>query len=358
MTTVSAVDQTLPTRPLGRTGVAVPRVIFGTSALGNLYAIPNDETKLAILRAITTQLGQHAVLDSAGKYGAGLALEWIGRGLRELDVSHNEVTISNKLGWYRIPLAGTEPTFEPGVWKGLTFDAEQRISGEGIIQCHEQGCALLGPPYRPALLSVHDPDEYLAAATSDGDRNRRWHDVVQAYRALIDLRRRGKIRGVGVGSKDWRTIRTLADAVDLDWVMLACSFTVYTHPPELLAFIAELDQRRVGIINSAVFNGGFLTGHSEHFDYRLVLPTEARDRALLAWRDRFISVCQKHGVAPAAACVAFGLSAPGVVGIALNSSKPSRIAHNVALAHAVTPPALWTDLKSAKLIDPAYPYLG
>ena len=34
-------------------------------------------------------------------------------------------------------------------------------------------------------------------------------------------------RGVGVGSKDWRVIRDLADKVDLDWVMLACSFTVY-----------------------------------------------------------------------------------------------------------------------------------
>ena len=345
-------------RPLGRTGVDVPRVIFGTSALGNLYAIPSDETKRDILGAITATLGPHAVLDTAGKYGAGLALECIGRGLREVGVPPDQITISNKLGWYRIPLAGAEPTFEPGVWKGLRFDAEQRISAESIIECHEQGCALLGEPYRPALLSVHDPDEYLAAAADDGDRSRRWDDVLGAYRALTELRRRGDIRGVGVGSKDWRTIRALADAVDLDWVMLACSLTVFTHPPELIAFVAELERHGVGIINSAVFNGGFLTGRSEYFDYRRVTPADAHHRALLSWRRGFLDVCSRHGVSPAAACVAFGLSVPAVACLALNSSKPSRIADNVALAHTEIPPALWTDLKREQLIDPEYPFLG
>ena len=358
MTSSIAASHDSPTRPFGRTDLRVPRVIFGTSALGNLYEIPSDETKLEILRAITSELGPQAVLDTAGKYGAGLALEWVGRGLREIGARPDQVTISNKLGWYRIPLADTEPAFEPGVWQGLAFDAEQRISADGIIQCHEQGCALLGPPYRPSLLSVHDPDEYLAAATSRADCDRRWHDVVQAYDALIELRRREGIRGVGVGAKDWRVVRALADAVDLDWVMLACSFTVFTHPPEVLAFIDDLSGRGVAVVNSAVFNSGFLAGQSEYFDYRKVDPTDAHDRALLAWRDRFVSVCRRHEVAPAAACVAFALSAPGVVTIALNCYDPSRVIENLALAHAETPPELWIELKRARLIDPAFPYLG
>ena len=99
----------IPTRPLGRTKIEVPRVVFGTSTLGNLYAIPSDETKRAVLDAVVTQLGPHAVLDTAGKYGAGLALESIGRGLRELGVAADQVTLSNKLGWYRIPLETDSP---------------------------------------------------------------------------------------------------------------------------------------------------------------------------------------------------------------------------------------------------------
>jgi D-threo-aldose 1-dehydrogenase len=336
----------------------MPRVIFGTSTLGNLYDIPSDETKRAVLDAVVTELGSHAVLDTAGKYGAGLALECIGRGLRELGVAATQVALSNKLGWYRIPLVGDEPTFEPGVWKGLRFDAEQRVSAEGIMACHEQGCELLGKPYRPALLSVHDPDEYLAAAQSESDRERRWQDVLGAYEALVQLRRQGEVRGVGVGAKDWRTIRALADTVDLDWVMLACSFTAFTHPPELVAFMAELGHRGVGIINSAVFHGGFLTGRGEYFDYRRVTPATGRDRALLAWRERFVEVCRHHEVTPAAASVAFGLSAPEVACIAVASAKPSRIADNVALAYGEVTPDLWAHLKRERLIDPEYPYLG
>jgi D-threo-aldose 1-dehydrogenase len=44
-----------------------------------------------------------------------------------------------------------------------------------------------------------------------------------------------------VGAKDWRVIRAIAEVVDLDWVMFACSLTVYTHPPELLEFCATVD---------------------------------------------------------------------------------------------------------------------
>jgi len=56
-----------------------------------------------------------AVFDSAGKYGAGLALEVLGQCLEELNVPPEKVVISNKLAWKRIPLPeGAEPTFEPG----------------------------------------------------------------------------------------------------------------------------------------------------------------------------------------------------------------------------------------------------
>jgi len=82
------------------------------------------------------------VLDSAGKYGAGLVLESIGHCLRELDIQPRDAIISNKLGWYRVPLNGSEPTFEPGVWAGIQHDAEVRINYDGMLQCWDQGCHL------------------------------------------------------------------------------------------------------------------------------------------------------------------------------------------------------------------------
>src|ERR1043165_3139000 len=210
-------------RPLGKTGLTVPPVIFGTSCLGNLYEVVADETKTAIVSEIIRRSPSPFVLDSAGKYGAGLALEVVGNSLRKLGVPASQVIISNKLGWYRVPLRGPEPTFERGVWAGIQHDAESRISYDGILKCYEQGNALLGGNCTAQLVSVHDPDEFLAAAKSPAERRRRFDDVLGAYRALFELKRGGQVTAVGIGSKDWRVIREIAQRVPLDLVMFACS---------------------------------------------------------------------------------------------------------------------------------------
>lgn len=340
---------------LGSTGMAIPRVIFGTSCLGNLYEVVTEEAKLAIVREIIRHSPAPVVLDSAGKYGAGLALEVIGRLLRALKVTPAQVLISNKLGWYRVPLRGPEPTFERGVWAGIQHDAESRISYEGILQCYEQGNALLGQDYITQLVSVHDPDEFLAAAKTPAERQQRFADVLDAYRALFELKKSGRVKAVGIGSKDWRVIREIAEQVPLDWVMFACSLTVYSHPPELLQFIAQLHARGVGMINSAVFHAGFLTGGA-WFDYRK--PDPVRDAALFQWREKFLAVCRNFSVNPADVCVQFGLALPGVVAVALNTGKPARIQENVASAGRPIPPALWRALKDEGLMARDFPYLG
>jgi len=342
-------------RALGKTAVRVPPIIFGTSCLGNLYETVPDETKLATVREMIRCLSAPVAFDSAGKYGAGLALEVIGRCLRELHIPPTAVIISNKLGWYRVPLHGPEPTFERGVWADLHHDAESRISYEGVIQCYEQGCDLLGAEYAPKLASVHDPDEYLAAASDPSAYAQRWQDVRDAYRALFELKAKGVVQAVGVGAKDWRIIRRIAEEVDLDWVMLACSLTVYTHPAEVLEFCAQLHARGIGIINSAVFHAGFLTGGA-WFNYRK--PDPVNDAALFRWRTRFLAICSEFSVKPAEACVRFSFAVPGVVAVALNTSQPERIAENVASVTAEIPAAFWRKMKTAGLVGASLTHLG
>ena len=343
-------------KALGVTGLDVPPLIFGTSCLGNLYTALPWETKLDTVREFLRWVKPPVVLDSAGKYGAGLSLEVLGKALRQLGVAPGDVIISNKLGWVRVPLRGPEPTFEPGVWGELKHDAEQRIGHEGILRCWEQGCRLLGAPYQPQLVSVHDPDEYLAAADSEEQRRGRWSDILGAYRALFELKRRGEVKAVGVGSKDWTVVRDLAEAVDLDWVMLACSLTLYRHPPELLDLVESLRRRGVSIVNSAVFNAGFLVG-GRYFDYRRPDSASPEDRPLFRWRDRFLALCRQFSVSPAAACVQFALSPPGVVSVALNTSRPSRVAENAAIVSAEIPREFWTAARDAGLVASTYPYV-
>lgn len=339
-----------PGADVGRQGLRLPPVLFGISALGNLYRALPDASKAGIVAACRAATAGTVVFDGAGKYGAGLALEVLGRSLREAGASAAEVLISNKLAWRRTPLTGPEPTFEPGAWVGIANDAVQDISHDGILRCWEEGDRLLGAPYRAGLVSVHDPDEYLAAASGPADRARRFDDVVGAYRALDGLRARGAVAAVGIGCKDWRVAREIAARVRLDWVMLACSLTVYSHPRELVAWVAELDRAGVTVIDSALFHGGFLTGGG-FFDYRKIEADSDGGRALFAWRAAFAATCARHGVAPAHACVRFALAVPGIRSIALNTTDPARVPANVAMAVTPVPRALWRDLADARLID-------
>jgi D-threo-aldose 1-dehydrogenase len=342
--------------PVGNTGISIPRIIFGTSALGNLYSALSDETKTGIVRECFQNVPKPVVFDTAGKYGAGLALESLGRILATQNIKQEDVIISNKLGWLRTQLNGPEPQFEKGVWFNIRNDARLKISYEGILECREQGNELLGGKYEPSMVSVHDPDEYLARAGENTEFKKLFSDILNAYRALADLKSEGKVRAVGVGAKNWKTIKLIAEEVDLDWVMFANSMTIYRHPKDLLEFMDRLHRKGVAIINSAVFHAGFLTG-GDFFDYVKINSDSPENISKFRWREKFFAVCKKYDVPPARACVQFALTPPGVVSISLNTSRPDRVKENVSLVESEIPEDFWKEMTGKGLIDHEYPYL-
>jgi D-threo-aldose 1-dehydrogenase len=328
--------------------VNIPRIVFGTSGLGNLYREMTDETKLRIVARCIALSKDIPFFDTAGKYGAGMALEVLGRSFKASNVAQSSVMISNKLGWLRTQLKTPEPTFEPGVWKGLRHDAIQRISHDGILECFEQGNELLNG-YRAQVVSVHDPDEYLASAVTSDDVSRRYNDIIGAYEALEGLKIKGEVTAIGVGAKNWRTVRQLVNDVPLDWVMLAGSLTVRSHDPELLEFVRELGNRRIQIINAAVFHSGFLVG-GDYFDYKLVSAANPGHYDLFRWRGNFHRICARFNIPPAAACVQFSLALPGVTGVALNVMDEHCIKDNLELPNVPIPDEFWRALKAERLI--------
>jgi D-threo-aldose 1-dehydrogenase len=347
-------EQQPPPSSRGASNLRLPRIVFGTGSLGNQYEALPEQTKSKITQEWFKHAGHPVFLDTAGKYGAGLALESIGKHLRHLAIAPENVVISNKLGWKRTPLRGLEPTFEPEVWANLQHDAEQQISYAGILDCWRQGCELLGAPYTTQLVSVHDPDEYLHGAKTESERKRRLENILDAYRALNELKQSGQVTAIGVGCKTWQVVRQIVAEVPLDWVMLANSLTIYRHPLQLLQFVNELAQRGIAVINSAVFHAGFFTG-GEFFDYRK--PTPDREPEIFAWRAKFLELCRQYSVSPTVACVQFALSPPGVAAVALNTSRPSRVAENVAAVETTVPSEFWAAAKTAGLIAADYPYL-
>ena len=326
----------------------IPPVVFGSAGLGNLFVAHNDAVKLEIIKECIVHSTGKVVFDTAGKYGAGLALEVIGKSLNQLNIKQDEVIISNKLGWYRTPLTGPEPTFEPGVWRDLKHDAIQKISYDGILECFHQGNDLLNG-YIPQWVSVHDPDEYLEAATDAKDEVRRYNDILGAYEALKELKQKGKIVSFGVGAKHWRSIELISKDIQLDWVMIANSISVHSHPQELLDFVKVLHEKGTVIINSAVFNGGFLVGR-EYYNYQLVDKNTPEGKALYDWRDAFFELCKNFGVQPAEACFNFGFNIPGVNSVAMSTSNPAKVQQNIAMATKKMPEGFWDAMVAKGLL--------
>ena len=325
----------------------LPKVIFGTSSLGNLFSEPTYEEKKAVVSEIVTASNGLAVFDSAGKYGAGLALESLGKCLEDLNVAPENVLISNKLAWKRVPLTTPEPTFEPGAWINLKNDAIQDISYQGILDCYEQGNELLGK-YEAKVVSIHDPDEYLNSAENDAVLAQRKEDLLGAYKALKELKDAGKVYSIGIGAKDISVIDFVSDHIQLDWAMFACSITPYTHSDFAKSLLKKLGKQGVDVINSAVFNAGFLIG-GDHFDYRKITPES--DPEIFAWRDKFQALCKEFDVSAPAVCVQFSFLFPEIKSIALNTSKPARVKLNIDLAEAVIPNEFWQRMQSDGLIN-------
>ena len=350
-------------------------IVFGTSCLGNLYREIPFETKVEIA-AEWFKAFNRPVIDSAGKYGAGLSLECIGKALKALGKKNGDLTISVKLGWRRSrrlrrlgdkpPYQFEEPTFEPGAWKGIEYDAMQDISYDGILRCYEEAKDLLGG-FPINLVSVHDPDEYLFHAGAPRARGiprakraakraqcgvRRDDEdsafslalceIKDAYRALFELKARGDVESVGIGSKDWHAIEMLwREGVRFDWAMFACQPTILVHPPELISFVNELKSAGVTLIDSAVFNGGFLLG-SDMLDYRKADPE--KDSAAFAFRERYLGLCRRYGLDPAAPAVQYAYRL-GFDSVALNTSSPKRIIQNASYASVSVPDNFWREIE-------------
>ena len=232
----------------------------------------------------------------------------------------------------------------------------QDISYSGIRACFEQGLELLGGDYSTQLISVHDPDEYLDAAATPDERKRRFDDILGAYTALGEIKAEGLAKGIGVGAKNWRSIAEIDAQVDLDWVMFANSYTLYSHPADLLAFMDSLHAKGVAIINSAVFNAGFLTG-GDFFNYVKLDPANHEHAEKFAWREKFNALCARHGQVPAEVCIQFGRSHPGIVALALSTSKPARVQTNVDAMSVEVPSAFWQVLKVEGLLAADHPYI-
>jgi len=340
----------IPTRPLGRTGLSVSVVGFGSAPLGDLYAQLDDATAIATVEAAHAQ--GVTLFDTSPHYGRGLAEHRCGTALRR--VARQSFVLSTKVGRVMEARPDVEivaATGGAGFVGGLPHRPRFDYSYDGAMRAFEQSLLRLGTD-RVDVLLIHDCDRFMHGR--EGYEIRFAEAMAGAYVALDRLRTAGAVKGIGIGVNDAEACARFARAGDFDCMLLAGRYSLLEQPA-LASFLPLAVEKCIAMMLGGVFNSGILaTGPvaGARYNYRPA-PPEVLEKV-----GRIERVCRSHGVAMPDAALQFPLAHPAVASVVLGAVSPDEVARNVAALTRPIPPALWRDLKDESLLDPAVPVPG
>lgn len=329
------------TRRIGTRDLFVSQLGIGCAPFGSIAPTDTDD---AIQRTFADlhAAGQR-YFDVAPFYGSGLAEHRLGACLRRVD--RRELVLSTKIGRLLQPLPGGAAAGASG--GRYPFEVAFDYSYDGTMRSLEHSMQRLGTNAIDIAL-IHDV-------------NRRWQgDLVEqryaeamegAHRALSDLRAAGAIKAFGVGVNDWSILERFAADGDFDCFMLAGRYTLLDHT-SLATFLPDCERRGISVLMAAPFNSGILaTGAKDGATFFYV---EA-DPEIKARTQRIEAVCERHGVALAAAALQFPLHHPAIASVVTGMRSAHEAAANLAHVRAPIPSAFWDELKSEGLISRAAP---
>lgn len=333
-------------RPLGRTGIPVSTLGFGSGPLGDLYAVLNEHAALDAVRA-AVQVGI-SLFDTSPFYGHGLAEHRVGTILRNLP--RDSFIMSTKVGRWMDPLnppADGRP-LSPGFAGGFPHPARLDYSYDGTLRSLEQSLLRLGID-RVDIVLIHDVDAHIHGAEGVETHFRTAMDG--AYRALERLRSEGIVRAIGIGVNEATICERFARAGDFDTMLLAGCYSLLDQPA-LDRFLPLALEKGIGVLLGGVFNSGILaTGPNAgaKYNYQPAPP------AILKRVASIQGICAAHNVTLADAAIRFALGHPAVASLVLGAVSAQEIQRNRASFERDVPIALWSDLRAAGLLRPDAP---
>ncbi len=294
-------------RELGGTGLRVPALCFGTSALGDMPAVygfgTDEDVALATLRAIFA--GPVRFLDTANCYGD--AERRIGVVLRELGGLPGGFVLSTKC--------------DP--------DETGDYSGSRVLRSVEQSMERLGVDHLQ-LLYLHDPEktDYDGSLAPDG-----------AVPALLRLKEQGVVDHLGVAGGPIGLMRRYVGTGLFEVAITHNRYTLLDRSAEPL--LDDCAAAGVALVNAAPFASGMLAkGPSAgvRYAYHDAPPgIVERVRAIEA-------ACAAYDVPMAAAALGFSLRDPRVAATLVGVTKPERVHQTLELADTDVPADLWAEL--------------
>ena len=298
---------TLPTRPLGRSGLDITRVGFGSWAVGGggwafSWGPQDDAASVAAMR--------HAVecgvnwIDTAAVYGLGHSEEVVGQLLRELPAADRPLVFTKcGLAWNEQDrMAKPARTLKP---ESIRRECEASLRRLGVE--------------RIDLYQFHWPDE---SGTP----------VEDSWAAMARLIEQGKIRAAGVSNFDVPLLDRCEAVRHVDSLQPPFSLINRAAAQKLLPWCAGHD---TGVICYSPMQSGLLT---ESFtaervsalagdDWRrrgqeFQQPNLARNLAL---RDALRPIAARHGTSVPAVAIAWTLTWPAVTGAIVGARTPAQV---------------------------------
>jgi len=297
----------LPTRRLGRTGMAITRVGFGAWAIGGPdwavgWGAQDDRASIAAIR--------HAVarginwIDTAAIYGLG----------------HSEEVVRRALA--AIP-AGERPYVFTKC--GLVWDANDRAAAPrqvgapaSIRREVEASLKRLGVE-RIDLYQMHWPAE-------DGT------SLAEYWQTLLDLKQAGKVRAIGLSNHDAAQLAAAELLGHVDTLQPPFSAIRRDVAATLLPWCRD---HETGVIVYSPMQSGLLAGGFTSARADALPPDDWRSRNAEFTGDKlarnlrlasaFEPIAERHGTTAAAVAVAWTLAWPGVTGAIVGARSPEQV---------------------------------
>jgi D-threo-aldose 1-dehydrogenase len=296
---------------LGKTGLKIPGICFGTSGLGDMpdtYGYGVDEARAkATIRAVLD--GPAKFLDSSRNYGFGRSEERIGAVIRERGGLPKGAILSTKL----------DRDMETG-----------RFDSSRARRSLEESLAALGLD-RVHILHLHDPEHARSMDEIAGKGG--------AVAELFRMKEEGLCDAVGLAAGRVDIMMPLLKDWDFDALITHNRFTLANRNADAMIDFAH--KKGIAVLNAAPYAGGVLAKGSA--DYRRYVYQEASAEMLDPIR-RIEAICARHGVPPGAAALQFSMRDKRIASTVCGVTRPERVQETLDWAAWPIPGALWDEL--------------
>lgn len=308
-------------RQIGKTGLEVTEICFGTAPLGGMpdtYGYSVDEaTAHATIHAIFE--GPVNFLDTSRNYGFGRSEERIGAVIRQRGGLPDGFVLSTKL----------DRDMETG-----RFDAAR------ARRSFEESLKALGLD-RIQVLHLHDAEHVtdLEEITRPGG----------ALDELFRIRDEGLATAVGLAMGRLDIMLPLVTDYPFDVILNHNRFTLLNRSATALYDYAVAND--IAVLNAAPYAGGVLAKGSSRVSQ---ITYQEIDERMLEPVRQIEAICTEHSLAPGASAIQFSLHDQRITSTVVGVSKPERIAQTLDWANAVIPERVWSDLCGLKYseLDP------